>query len=209
MAGPPASRIDTVIFDIGNVISRWDIRFLYEKLIDDAQELEWFLENVVTPDWHFQHDAGRAFGDTSRELISRFPDHAELISAFYPRFNETNPGEVDGVPALIERLHDANVSLFAISNFSAEFWPHFRKGKPVFDYFSDIVISGEEKLAKPDPEIYQLALRRFDLAAGQCLFVDDRLDNIEAGEKLGIRGHHFADAAALERELEALGLIEG
>ncbi|MEW4468828.1 HAD family phosphatase [Parasphingorhabdus sp. JC815] len=199
--------IDTVIFDIGNVISRWDIRFLYEKLIDDAQELDWFLENVITPEWHFQHDAGRAFADTSKELIAEFPDYADLIRVFHPRFNETNPGEIDGVPALIERLHDANIALFAISNFSAEFWPNFRVDKPVFDYFSDIVISGEEKLAKPDPAIYRLALERFDVAAGQCLFIDDRLDNIEAGEKLGIKGHHFQDAQALERELVALGLL--
>jgi len=214
VAGPPACfqapdflEIDTVIFDIGNVISRWDIRFLYERLIGDAQELEWFLENVVTPEWHFQHDAGRAFAETSTELISKFPEHAELIRLFYPRFNETSPGQVDGITALIERLKGANVSLFAISNFSAEFWPAFRANKPVFDYFSDIVISGEHKLAKPDPAIYRLALSRFDVTSRQCLFIDDRLDNIEAGEKLGIRGHHFTDAAALERELVALGLI--
>lgn len=207
MAGAPAFGIDTVIFDIGNVISRWDIRFLYEKLIDDAQELEWFLENVVTPEWHFQHDAGRPFAETSKELIDRFPAHAELIKAFYPRFNETIPGEVDGITALIERLHRAKVRLFAISNFSAEFWPHFRADKPVFDYFSGIVISGEEKLAKPDPAIYRLALRRFGVEAGQCLFIDDRLENIEAGERLGIRGHHFGDAAGLERDLAALGLL--
>ena len=201
------SKIDTIIFDIGNVISRWDIRFLYEKLIDDPQELKWFLENVVTPEWHFQHDAGRNFAETSKELIARFPNHAELIELFYPRFNETSPGEVDGVVELIEHLNCANIPLFAISNFSAEFWPSFRADRPVFDNFVDIIISGEEKLIKPDAAIYQRALDRFDIAPDQCLFIDDRLDNIEAGEALGIRGHHFQDALRLEQELKSLFLI--
>ncbi|QTD57824.1 HAD family phosphatase [Parasphingorhabdus cellanae] len=201
------SKIDTVIFDIGNVISRWDIRFLYEKLIDDPQELEWFLNHVVTPEWHFQHDAGRPFIETSRELIAQFPDHADLISLFQSRFNETNPGEVAGVAELIQQLHGADIPLFGISNFSAEFWPHFRKGKPVFDHFQDIVISGEENLVKPDAAIYELALNRFGVSAKQCLFVDDRLDNIEGAEALGIKGHHFQDAALLEAELKALSLL--
>lgn len=201
------TKIDTVIFDIGNVISRWDIRFLYEKLIDDPQELEWFLKHVVTPEWHFQHDAGRAFADTSRELISQFPDHADLISLFQSRFNETNPGEVAGVAELIQQLHGADIPLFGISNFSAEFWPHFREGKPVFDHFQDIVISGEENLVKPDAAIYQLALDRFGVAAGQCLFIDDRRDNIEGAEALGIKGHQFQDAEMLEAELKALSLL--
>lgn len=201
------SKIDTVIFDIGNVISRWDIRFLYEKLIDDPQELDWFLKHVVTPEWHFQHDAGRPFVDTSRELTEKFPDYADLIQLFYPRFNETNPGEMDGVVALIERLHKADVPLFGISNFSAEFWPNFRAGKPVFDHFSDIIISGEEKLVKPDAAIYQLALDRFNVTADQCLFIDDRLENIEASEAMGIRGHHFQDAVMLERDLKALRFL--
>ncbi|MEH6756973.1 MAG: HAD family phosphatase [Parasphingorhabdus sp.] len=208
MAGTTAiSKIDTVIFDIGNVISRWDIRFLYEKLIDDPQELEWFLKNVVTPEWHFQHDAGRNFADTSKELIARFPNHAALIELFYPRFNETSPGEVEGVAELIARLSCADVPLFAISNFSAEFWPDFRSDRPVFDNFADIIISGEEKLIKPDAALYRRALDRFDIAASQCLFIDDRLDNIEAGEALGIKGHHFHDALILERELKSLSLL--
>lgn len=208
MAGKTAiSEIDTVIFDIGSVISRWDIRFLYEKLIDDPQELQWFLDNVVTTEWHFQHDAGRPFAETSEELIAKFPDHAELISVFRTRFNETNPGEVDGVGELVQRLHGAKVPLFGLSNFSAEFWPNFRADKPVFDHFSDILISGAEKLVKPNAAIYQLALDRFGVSAEQCLFIDDRLENIEAAEKMGIKGHHFQDAAMLESDLITLALL--
>jgi len=200
-------KIDTIIFDIGNVISRWDIRFLYEKIIGDPQELDWFLSEVVTPEWHFQHDAGRAFADTSAELIAQYPDQAKRIKLFQPRFNDTNPGEVEGIADLIERLADAGVPLFGLSNFSAEFWPAFRKDKPVFDFFEDILISGEEKLTKPNPAIYHLALDRFDVVADQCLFIDDRAENVAAGEALGIKGHLFVDASGLERELLDLGLL--
>lgn len=162
---------------------------------------------MVTPEWHFQHDAGRDFADTSAELIAQFPDQRERIALFQTRFNETSPGPVPGVVALIDRLRDQGVALYGISNFSAEFWPAFRKDKPIFESFEDILISGEVKLVKPDPAIYRLALQRFGLKAGQCLFIDDRPENIEAGEALGIQGHRFSDAAGLQARLAALGLL--
>lgn len=189
------------------MISRWDIHFLYEKIIDDAEELEWFLANVVTPEWHFQHDAGRAFAETSAELIAKYPEQAEHIKLFQRRFNETNPGEVEGIAPVIARLSESGVSLFGLSNFSAEFWPPFRTGKAVFDHFEDILISGEEKLVKPDPAIYQLALSRFGRMADQCLFIDDRQENINGCEAEGIRGHLFQDSSTLEAELSELGLL--
>ena len=189
------------------MISRWDIRFLYEKIIDDPDELDWFLTNVVTPEWHFQHDAGRAFADTSAELIAEYPEQARRISIFQHRFNETNPGEIDGIAPLIARLFQAEVPLFGLSNFSAEFWPPFRLGKSVFDHFGDILISGEEKMVKPDPDIYRLALKRFERTADQCLFIDDRQENIEGCEGVGIRGHLFQNASLLESDLSDLGLL--
>lgn len=189
------------------MISRWDIRFLYEKIIDDADELDWFLTNVVTPEWHFQHDAGRAFAETSAELIAEYPEQESRIALFQHRFNETNPGEIEGITPLIGRLSEAGVPLFGLSNFSAEFWPPFRAGKTVFDYFEDILISGEERMVKPDPDIYRLALQRFDRAANQCLFIDDRRENIEGCESVGIRGHLFQNASLLETDLSNLGLL--
>lgn len=189
------------------MISRWDIRFLYEKIIDDADELDWFLTNVVTPEWHFQHDAGRAFAETSAELIAEYPEQESRIALFQHRFNETNPGEIEGIRSLIGRLSEAGVPLFGLSNFSAEFWPSFRAGKTVFDHFEDILISGEERMVKPDPDIYRLALQRFDRAADQCLFIDDRRENIEGCESVGIRGHLFQNASLLETDLSNLGLL--
>lgn len=201
------SKIDTVIFDVGNVLYQWDLRCLFEKLIDDKQELDWFLGNVVTPEWHFQHDAGRPLSEMIPERIEQFPQYKTHIDAYASRFVETIPGAVDGTLEIVKRLAAMQVAIFGITNFGSEFWGQFRPTAPVFEHFSDIVVSGDEKLMKPDRAIYELALRRFGREADQCLFVDDRLENVEGAEKLGIVGHHFQNAAKLERELVTLGLL--
>ncbi|MEL7454767.1 MAG: HAD family phosphatase [Pseudomonadota bacterium] len=199
--------IDTVIFDVGQVLYRWDLRHLYEKLIDDPEELDWFLGHVVTPEWHFQHDAGRPLAEMVPEQIAEFPQYEPHIRAYAERFTESIPGPVEGMHDLARRLANRKVALYGLTNFGAEFWQMFRPTAPVFDLFRDVLVSGEEKLAKPDPAIYHLALQRFSIAPEQCLFVDDRPENIAAGEALGIRGHCFADAGELERELELLQLL--
>ncbi len=201
------SKIDTVIFDIGNVLYRWDLRCLFAKLIDDPEELDWFLAHVVTPEWHFQHDAGRPFADMVAERSREFPQYADHILAYSRRFPETIPGPVEGMLELVRTLAERGVPLFAISNFGAESWAQFRPSAPIFDLFADIVISGEEQLMKPEAAIFELALKRFSCRADQCLFVDDRLDNIAAGQAIGLAGHHFKDATVFENELKALRLL--
>nr|WP_240616862.1 HAD-IA family hydrolase [Sphingorhabdus sp. YGSMI21] len=183
------------------------MRCLFEKLIDDPEELDWFLAHVVTPEWHFQHDAGRPFADMVAERSREFPEYRDHIIAYSERFPETIPGPVEGMIDLVRLLAERAVPLFAISNFGAESWAQFRPSAPIFEIFCDIVISGEEKLIKPDAEIFELALNRFGRRADQCLFIDDRQDNIEAGEAMGLAGHHFSDAARLEQELKALRLL--
>lgn len=183
------------------------MRCLFTKLIDDPEELDWFLAHVVTPEWHFQHDAGRPFADMVAERSREFPEYSDHILAYSERFPETIPGPVEGMLDIVHALGDRGVPLFAISNFGAESWAQFRPSAPIFELFSDIVISGEEKLIKPDAAIFELALQRFGRRADQCLFIDDRLDNIEAGEAIGLPGHHFSDAAGLESKLKTLRLL--
>jgi 2-haloacid dehalogenase len=192
---------------VGNVLYQWDLRFLFIKLIDDPQELEWFLAHVVTPEWHFEHDAGRALVETLPERIRLFPKYESHLRAYAARFNETIPAAVPGSLDLVHRLHQNNVAIFGITNFGSEFWQGFRPHAPVFDCFQDIVVSGDEKLVKPDPAIYHLALNRFAREPEQCLFVDDRPENIAAAIELGIAGHVFETAAELEQELVALALL--
>ena len=197
----------SVIFDVGRVLFDWDLRHLFAKLIDDKDELEWFVTNVVTPQWHFQHDAGRPLAEMLPELKAEFPDHAPLIDAYATRFNETIPGAVPGSLELVERLGDAGVPLFAITNFGHEFWEGFRPTQPVFDRFRGIIVSGTEKLMKPDPAIYRLAIERFGIDPAGALFIDDVAHNIAGAESVGIAGHRFVDAAALERELISRGYL--
>lgn len=200
--------VTSVIFDVGHVLYDWDPRVLYERLFDDEQALDAFLRDVATREWHFQHDAGRPFAETSAELIALHPQHADMIRAWGPRFSEQIPGPIADMPAIVEELDANNVPLFAITNFSGEFFAPFRaREAALFDRFRDIVVSGDEKLIKPDAAIYHLALRRFGVAADETIFVDDNAANIEGARAVGIHAHHFRDAATLRAELTGLGLL--
>ena len=202
-----SERTPTLIFDIGGVLVDWDPRVLYERLLPAGEPLDAFLRDVVTPEWHFQHDAGRPFAETSAELTGRFPHHAELIAAWGPRFNDSNRALIPGMDALLAELDQGGVPLFAITNFSGEFFPAFRAKYPaLFDRFRVILVSGDEKLVKPDAAIYRLALARFGVAAGDAVFVDDRADNVAGAEAVGMTGIVFTDAAALRASLRGLGL---
>ncbi|MGN7929686.1 HAD family hydrolase [Sphingopyxis sp. 22461] len=197
----------SVIFDVGRVLFDWDLRYLFAKLIADEGQLEWFVTNVVTPGWHFQHDAGRPLAEMVPERKAEFPDHAPLIDAYATRFNETIPGPMPGSLQLVERLDAAGVPLFAITNFGHEFWEGFCPTQPIFDRFRDIIVSGTEKLMKPDPAIYRLAIERFGIDPAGALFIDDNAANVAGAESVGIAAHRFEDAATLEAELVARGYL--
>ncbi|MET3825191.1 2-haloacid dehalogenase [Sphingomonas sp. PvP055] len=197
-----------VVFDVGNVLYDWNPRFLYERLIDDDRALDAFLRDVATKDWHFQHDAGRPFAETSAELAVAHPDHAHLIAAWGPRFVEQLGGMLPGMDALVREIEAAGVPLYAITNFSGEFWPPFREREAaLFDRFVDIVVSGDELLTKPDPAIYRLALDRFGLEAADALFIDDREDNVAGARSVGMPAVVFTDADALRADLVNHGIL--
>jgi len=197
----------SVVFDVGGVLYDWHPRHLYRKLIDDPGRLDWFLDNVVTLEWHFQHDAGRPFAETSAELIERFPDYRDLIALYDARWLETIPGPIPGMIGLVDELAAAGVPLYAITNFSHEFWPRFMATAPVFRHFRDIVVSGDERLVKPDPAIFALASERFGVGPGDALFIDDRADNVAASEAAGFVGHVFDGVAPLRARLRDLRLL--
>ncbi len=201
------TKITTVVFDVGKVLFEWDLRYLFAKLIEDEQELEYFVNNVVTPQWHFQHDAGRPLAEMTAERTAEFPQYSALIDAYATRFNETIPGPVKGSLEIVSELAQRRVPLFAITNFGAEFWDMFRPTQPIFDHFGDIIVSGVEKLLKPDPAIYALALRRFGLQPGEAIFIDDNYDNVVSARASGFAAHHFTDAPTLRAELVEYNLV--
>nr|WP_288487505.1 HAD-IA family hydrolase [uncultured Novosphingobium sp.] len=183
------------------------MRCLFGKLIADPQRLDWFLATVVTEEWHFQHDAGRDLAEMVTERKALFPQEAALIDAYATRFLETIPGPVIGSTELLNRLGERDVPLYAITNFASVFWAEFLPTQPHFEHFRDIVVSGDEKIAKPDRRIFDLAARRFGFAPPEMLFIDDNAANIAAARALNWQVHHFNDVATLEQDLLQRGLL--
>ncbi|HEX4736628.1 MAG TPA: HAD family phosphatase [Allosphingosinicella sp.] len=202
------SAAQAVIFDVGNVLYGWDPEaFLARQIPEDSARLR-FIEDVDLWNWHEALDGGRAFDEAAAELSEKFPDYAHLIAAWGARFGETITDPVPGVQEIVRELDERGVPLFAITNFSADFWRPFRaKEEAFFSRFRDIVVSGEEKLLKPDPALYFRALDRFGLRPAEALFVDDRLINVEGAEAVGMKAHLFTDAAGLRERLGAEGLL--
>ncbi len=200
-------KVKAVVFDVGRVLYQWRLGALFEKIVSDPARLAKLLGEVVTEEWHFDHDRGRPLADMVPERIALYPEFEPEIRAYATRFDETIPGPVPGSHKLVERLDARGVPLFAITNFGAEFWAGFRPHERIFDRFGDIVVSGEEKLAKPDPAIFALAERRFGQKGADMLFVDDNAENIAAAAECGWQVHHFIHAEGLEADLAARGLI--
>jgi len=200
-------QVEAVVFDVGRVLYQWQLSHLFEKIVSDPDRLAKLLGEVVTEEWHFEADAGRSLADMVPERIALYPDFEAEIRAYAARFNETIPGPVPDSHALVERLDARGVPLFAITNFGAEFWAGFRPTAPIFERFGQIVVSGEEKLAKPDPAIFALAQDRFGKPAEAMLFIDDNRANVDAASACGWQVHHFTHASALEADLSRRGLI--
>ncbi len=197
MPGP----VEAVVFDVGKVLVRWERDLPYVKHFPDPAELAWFMDTVIPLDWHARHDAGEPAADLVAERSALFPEHAPLIADWFARFNESIPGPVPGSPELVEQLHARGVPLYAITNFGADTWAGFAPTFPLFERFRDIVVSGVEKMAKPDRPIFDLAARRFGLAPGVMLFVDDSEANVNAARAFGWQAHHFTDAEGLRADL--------
>ncbi|MEQ8409997.1 MAG: HAD hydrolase-like protein [Erythrobacter sp.] len=195
------------VFDVGRVLFQWQLRALFEKLIDDPDRLDWFCTHVVSEQWHFQHDRGTPLAEMLPARMAEFPEHALLIAAYAARFNETVPGEVEGVHDIVRRLSARGVPLFCLTNFGDELFARFRPEQPIFDLFEDIIVSGTERIAKPDPGIYEIAEARSGRFGHQLFFTDDNPANVEAAKVRGWDAHLFTDAAALEAQLVETGLL--
>jgi 2-haloacid dehalogenase len=201
--------IDTVIFDLGNVLIGWDPRRLYRQLIDDEAQMEWFLREVCNSAWNEQQDAGRPWAEATALLRAKFPRHAEWIDAYHRRWEETLVGPIEESIALLAALKARGVRLLALTNWSQETFPVARQRYPFLQWFEGIVVSGEERLIKPDPRIYQRLLDRYAVDPARALYIDDSARNVAAAEALGMRGWWFRDAAKLRDGLVELALLEG
>ena len=194
-----------VVFDIGNVLVRWDMRILFAKLIPDARELDAFLANVCTMQWHGALDAGATYADAIAQASARFPNYAPIIAHYDPRWQETIAGAIDGTVEILERLRAARVPNYAITNFPAEKFDETCGLYPFLAGFDGVIVSGRERVTKPDPRIFRLFLERFGLAAEDCAFIDDNASNVAAAREAGMTALRFETPDKLAGELKSLG----
>lgn len=190
-----------IIFDFGGVLVDWNPRYLYRKIFTDEQEMEYFLTYVCEPEWNAQLDAGLPFAEGTACLKRRFPQYAEQIAAYFTRWNEMMGGAVPGTHEIVFELKKKGYKVYGLTNWSAETLPLAKARFNVFAALDGMVVSGEEKLIKPDPRLYQILLTRFQLRAENCVFIDDNPVNISAARALGIDGIRFENAAQVRREL--------
>jgi len=198
-----------VVFDLGGVLIDWNPRYLFRQLFDDEAAMETFLAEVVTPEWNLQQDAGRTWAEAVEVLTKEHPERAELIAAYWHRWQETLGDAIAPTVEILDELRATGVRLLALSNWSAETFPIARPRYPFLEWFEAIVVSGEVKVAKPDPRIFRYLLDEYGLDPSATVFIDDSEANVRAAEALGITGIRFVDGAGLRRALVALGVLDG
>ncbi|MFZ4805953.1 MAG: HAD family hydrolase [Hyphomicrobiaceae bacterium] len=195
-----------VVFDVGNVLIQWDPAFLFTKVIPDAERRVWFFANVCTPAWNLELDRGRPYAEAIGDLVAQHPDWAAEIHAWDLRWQEMVSGEITANVAVLDRLRRHGVPDYAITNYSREKWADSLPRFPFLETFKGTIVSGHERVVKPDPAIYRLLLDRYGLAAADCVFIDDSAANIAAAHTLGFATVHFGPAVDLAAELGKLGL---
>jgi 2-haloacid dehalogenase len=203
----PTASPTAVVFDLGGVLIDWNPRYLYRKLFDDEAAMETFLADVVSPEWNGQQDSGRTWAEAVEVLSREHPEERDLIAAYWHRWQETLGDAIAPTVAILEELREAGVRLYALSNWSAETFPVARPRYPFLDWFDGIVISGEEKVAKPDPVIFRHLLDRYGLDPATTVFIDDSEANVRAAAAEGMTSLRFVDAATLREDLRRLGLL--
>jgi 2-haloacid dehalogenase len=199
--------VKAVVFDLGGVLIDWDPRYLYRKLLDDEAAVEEFLATVCTPEWNAEQDRGRPFAEGVAELVERHPVHAVAITAYHERWPEMLGGAVGGTVEVLAELGAAGVPVYALTNWSAETFGVARERFEFLEWFDGVLVSGEERMIKPDPAIFRLLLDRFGLDPGATFYVDDSEPNVEAAGRLGFDAVRFRTPARLRRDLEARRLL--
>jgi 2-haloacid dehalogenase len=204
-----SSSPSVAVFDFGGVLIDWNPRYLFRKLIADPEEMERFLAEVTTREWHMVQDHGGDPAEATRRLQALHPGKEALIAAFYDRFDEMNEHAFPEMAALVERLHGAGTPLYLLSNAPNLLDPWLRgparQRHPFLGLFRDYVVSGLVGHSKPDAGIYQLICRTGGFEPHQAVFIDDALANVEGARAAGMVAIHHRSPEETIAELRALG----
>ena len=200
--------VSTVVFDLGGVLIDWDPRYLYRRLLPE-EDVEAFLDEIGFDAWNHAQDAGGSWADAVTSHGARHPHRRELIEAYPQRFLETLGGPIPGTVAILEELHSRDVPVLALTNWSAETFRVAREEFGFLDLFDGIVVSGEERVAKPDPRIFALLLERYGLEPAQVVFIDDAPVNVEAARRAGLVAVRYESPSQLREQLVCAGVLPG
>lgn len=196
-----APAVDAVVLDIGGVLMDWDPRHLFNALIEDDREREWFLSQVCSPAWNRRQDEGRSWADAVAAAVAEHPEWEPWIRAYDERWIETVAGLYEDTVEVLRELHAVETPVFALTNFSEEKWALACEHYELLGSFDGVVVSGEERLAKPDPAIYRVLVERFSVEPTRTFFTDDLQQNVDAARAVGLDAELFTGAARLREQL--------
>jgi 2-haloacid dehalogenase len=201
--------IDTLVFDLGGVLIDWNPDYLYKDIFPDAEERRWFLSTICTPDWNEEQDGGRSLQEGTEFLVKKFPEHETSIRAYYDRWKEMLGGPIhDTVEIFRELKLHTDLKLYALTNWSAETFPVALELYDFLHWFDGRLVSGEEKMRKPLPAIYQRLAGRFGIQPDKAIYVDDNIRNVLPARELGFHGIHFQSPQQFREELVELGVLK-
>jgi 2-haloacid dehalogenase len=195
-------RINTIVFDLGGVLIDWNPDYVYRTIFEDEEKMRWFYNNICTPAWNEEQDAGRSLSEATELLVTQFPEHEENIRVYYDRWEEMLGGPIDGTVEIFRKLkHETDCRLYALTNWSHETFPVALERYDFLHWFDGRLVSGEEKTRKPFVEIYELLIDRFNIQPQESIYIDDNVRNLEPAASLGFRTIHFKSPEQLKDEL--------
>ena len=199
--------IKNIIFDFGGVLIDWNPRYFFRDHFKDDQKMEFFLKNIVTDAWNGEQDRGRTLSEGTEFQISKHPEWEKEIRAYYDNWKTMLRADIPDNVAVLRKLEHSEYDLFGLTNWSGETFPHALENYDFFEIFQNkIIVSGTEKLIKPDPTIWNLLRNRYQITANESIFIDDNAKNIEVAESLGFICIHIKEDTDLEKELRDLGV---
>ena len=193
--------IKNIIFDFGAVLVDWNPHHLYDSYFGDATKAEWFLTEICPYEWNAQCDAGRPIKDITAERVALFPEWEKEIRMYFDHWVDMMGAPIPGMEELVRDYKQRGYGVWGLTNWSAETLPLVRDDYPVFKLLDGYVVSGQEKVVKPDARLYRILLERYGLKAEECVFIDDNPANTAGAEAVGIRGIVFHDASQLRIDL--------